>query len=472
MNTPDSSSPPAISPLEVPTVHVVIVHLHGQEMLGDCIRSLLASTGVHLEVVLVLNGCTEELPQIAIEHPAVHRVETPPLGFSRANNFAVDWAEKRLGRPNFYYFLNNDTVSSPEALDLQIQALAETGAAVVGPRLMIQGAERHLNSLGLNVTEDGWGWDEGIGLSLDEYGPLPARREVLAVTGSAILVEASVHEQISGWTELYEYYFEDIDYCLKVRALGRSVVQEPEALVLHRISATMSIGSEHKFFLFRRNRLLLAIVHWPLGMLLRLFRIAIFEEIVGRNKSESELERRGLRSALAKLPKASSISASRARRKELDSFPETEGGRYRRSPCPSPMSWLKSHRLGPQVGSCSRTSGSSGGECRPGARAARVRSRGARKLVAASWCRAPDSDPRLVAVALREHQDELCPGGFAPGSSLSRRPKRATLCAWCVRGFPAPIRRAHRESKPSNGVVYWSIRSSARTSRGDRSYLP
>ena len=32
----------------------------------------------------------------------------------------------------------------------------------------------------------GWGWDEGIGGSLEEYGALPGTREVLAATGSAV----------------------------------------------------------------------------------------------------------------------------------------------------------------------------------------------------------------------------------------------------------------------------------------------
>ncbi len=44
-------------------------------------------------------------------------------------------------------------------------------AAVVGPTLLIDWAPDYLNSLCLNVTDDAWGWDEGIGISLADYGP-------------------------------------------------------------------------------------------------------------------------------------------------------------------------------------------------------------------------------------------------------------------------------------------------------------
>ena len=45
---------------------------------------------------------------------------------------------------------------------------------MTGPTLLILGADDHYNSLGINVTEDGWGWDEAIGLAVADYGPPPA----------------------------------------------------------------------------------------------------------------------------------------------------------------------------------------------------------------------------------------------------------------------------------------------------------
>jgi GT2 family glycosyltransferase/glycosyltransferase involved in cell wall biosynthesis len=285
-------------------IYAVVVHHRGREMLEECLESLLASEQIDLQIVVVLNGCEEALPDVVEDSERVHVVAAPkPIGFSAANNLGVAWAEEHLGACQSYYFVNNDTVSGSDALALLAAAL-EDGAGVAGPQLLIQWAPDHLNSLGLNVTEDGWGWDEGIGVALADYGPLPSHNEVLAVTGSALLIRREIFREIGGWTELYDYYFEDIDLCLKVRRAGWTVVNEPAAVVYHAVSATSGLDSEWKVFLFWRNRLLLAMLHWPAGLLLRhLVPIVLIDEIVKRPWRHSGLQRKALMGALRRIPR-------------------------------------------------------------------------------------------------------------------------------------------------------------------------
>lgn len=299
-------------------VHAVIVHHRGREMLRACLETLIACTGVELEVVLVANGGDEDLPEVAQRHPRVHllRLERA-VGFAEANNRGVDWARRHLGAADAHYFLNNDTESMPGSLAALMRALEqEPGCGVVGPMLRIQWAPGHLNSLGLNVTEDAWAWDEGIGIALADYGPLPGRRPVLAVTGSALLIRAEVFDHIGGWSELYQYYFEDIDLCLKAREAGWEVMVEPAADVLHRVSATMTLESDRKLYLFWRNRLLLALIHWPLPKLLRVMRLAVVDQILRVPWRESAIRRRALVGAAARLSLAAR-QRTRAGRRDL-----------------------------------------------------------------------------------------------------------------------------------------------------------
>lgn len=286
------------------TIHIVTVHHRGKAMLARCLESLEGSTDVELEIVVVSNDCQEELPEIVETSSRIHLVEAPAaLGFSAANNLGVSWARERFGEPDYYYFINNDTVSEPDALATQVAALEQDEvAAIAGPQLRILGAPDHLNSLGINLTEDGWGWDEGIGIRLDDYGPLPDRRSVLAVTGSALLADAGVYRRIGGWTEIYHYYFEDIDLCLKVWKSGQRVIQVPEALVHHRISATMTEGSERKEFLFWRNRLMLSIIHWPPTLLASVLHRAVVTEILSNRWADNAMQRKALRQVFGRLP--------------------------------------------------------------------------------------------------------------------------------------------------------------------------
>ncbi|MBZ0110831.1 MAG: glycosyltransferase [Thermoanaerobaculia bacterium] len=284
----------------------VIVHHRGADMLGQCLGSLLASRGHETEIVVVNNGCEEELPAVASSSPRIHEVRAnESLGFSEANNLGTRWAEEHLDPFDALYFVNNDTLSHPDALALQAAALeANPQAAIAGPRLVIWGAEDTLNSLGINVTEDAWGWDEGIGIRLADYGPLPPQRSVLAVTGSALLIRADTHRKVGGWTELYDYYFEDIDLCLKARRAGFDVLNVPDAVVQHGISATMTEGSARKDHFFWRNRLLLGFAHWPLALWPTLLGRAVGRDVLLALPQFRALPRRALLQALVRLPSA------------------------------------------------------------------------------------------------------------------------------------------------------------------------
>lgn len=248
-----------------PKVYAVIVHHRGRALLEACLERLLTSRCVDLQVVVVSNACEEPLPAAA-EAPPVHVVHSEAsLGFSAANNLGVAWAQKHLGEPHHWLFLNNDAGLDPDTICRLAEALDITPrAGVAGPQLRIWGAEDYLNSLGLNVTMSGEAWDEGIGVAVADYGFLPGEREVLAVTGSVLLIRAQALRQIGGWNEIYGFYMEDIDLCLQAWSRGWKVLNVPSAMANHAISATAGQITDFKRLLSWRNQLVLVFRHWPL----------------------------------------------------------------------------------------------------------------------------------------------------------------------------------------------------------------
>lgn len=258
----------ATLPADAPKVHAVVVHHRGQEMLSRCLRTLLSSEGVLLRVVVVANACPEPLPLLADPRIEVLRSETP-IGFGAANNRGAESLRARHGRPEFVYFLNDDTSSEASALaELAARLRAEPRAAIAAPLLLIDGSDA-VNSLGLELAVTGEAWDDGLGRSRAELGALAPVLRPLAVTGTAVLLKQEALERLGGWSEAFHFYYEDVDLCLRSRAGGDEVLVVTGAVVHHAVSATARRDSDFKRYHILRNRLLLVATRWPAGLLLR-----------------------------------------------------------------------------------------------------------------------------------------------------------------------------------------------------------
>lgn len=296
-----------------PAVQVVMVHHRDGAALDLALRALEASLAVRLGVVVVRNG------RDAGEVPAWARAQRwltvldleRPHGFGAANNRGVEHASRVFGAADFLFFLNDDAAVRPECVRWLVDHLTRhPECAVVGPRLTVWGAEDHLNSLGLNLTEVAEAWDEGIGLAVAEYGPLPPAREVAAVTGAALMIRAAVFRQLGGWNEVYQFYFEDLDLCLRAWRAGHTVRHLADAEVAHRVSATAGQASPFKRYLSWRNQFLLLAAHWPaarlFGLLPRLVatQLGVFgRRLAARCWSDAGLQARAWVGALARLPR-------------------------------------------------------------------------------------------------------------------------------------------------------------------------
>lgn len=67
--------------------------------------------------------------------------------------------------------------------------------------------------------------------------------DVTWVTGAALAIRRDLFFAVNGFDAAYRAYFEDVDLCLKVRALGHRVRYEPACTLFHKVGTTG--GSPH-----------------------------------------------------------------------------------------------------------------------------------------------------------------------------------------------------------------------------------
>ena len=135
-------------------------------------------------------------------------------------------------------FLNDDTlVEQADWIETMVGFLVEADVGIVGARLLYaDGTLQHggllLNEQPLHIFHGFAGDDPG------PFGLLEYDREVSAVTAACLLTPRSVFTELGGFPEDFRIAFNDLDYCLRVRATGRRIVWSAHSTLFHFESQT------------------------------------------------------------------------------------------------------------------------------------------------------------------------------------------------------------------------------------------
>ena len=152
------------------------------------------------------------------------------FNFSRINNFGV---EKAKG--DYLLLLNNDTeIISPECLEEMLHICMRDEVGIVGAKLCYD--DDTIQHAGVVLGFGGIAGHTFIGSSRYDVGyasRIACVQDYTAVTAACMMTKRSVYEHVGGLTESFKVAFNDIDYCMKVRAIDKLVVYTPYAELYH-----------------------------------------------------------------------------------------------------------------------------------------------------------------------------------------------------------------------------------------------
>ncbi len=152
------------------------------------------------------------------------------FNYSAINNFGVQYA-----RGAYLLFLNNDVeLINPDSLSEMIGFVQREDVGACGARLLYP--DEVIQHAGVVVGFGGIAGAAFIGIRNDELTYMHRAKciqDYSAVTAACLLSRRSVFDAVGGFTEALAVAFNDIDYCMKVRALGKLVVYNPYAKFYH-----------------------------------------------------------------------------------------------------------------------------------------------------------------------------------------------------------------------------------------------
>ena len=156
------------------------------------------------------------------------------------NNDAFNWSvinnqAVSLGDSGMLLFLNDDIeIKQPRWLHDLRRYLFLDGVGVVGATLFYPDGDLQHNGIKTDVK-----W---VASNMQEWGSkqqFSVTRNVSAVTGACLLTKRSVWQQVHGFDENFAVAFNDVDFCLAIRAQGLRVVQATDVELIHHEHATL-----------------------------------------------------------------------------------------------------------------------------------------------------------------------------------------------------------------------------------------
>ena len=222
-----------------PTLSIVIP-VHNQfSFTYGCLKSITdCNVEVPIEVIVVDDASTDETLLSSLLISGVHWLRNPRnIGFVRSVMAGV---ERSVGR--YIMLLNNDTIVHSRALENLVSTLdGDPSIGVAGAKLLF--ADGSLQECGGIVWRDGDAWNYGRNDNpgRPEYCYM---RDADYVSGAALVTTRAVWDEVQGLSSEFEPgYYEDTDYCFKVREAGLRVVVQPTAVVTHFEGATAGINT-------------------------------------------------------------------------------------------------------------------------------------------------------------------------------------------------------------------------------------
>ncbi|MBM2840614.1 MAG: hypothetical protein HW412_1142 [Bacteroidetes bacterium] len=233
---------------------IIIVSWNCREYLSGCLRSIVSSGTQSRYTVLVVDNDSSDgtVPYVREMFPSIRILtNTSNVGFAAANNQGMRGVQSR-----YVLLLNPDTLLHPGALDAMIGFMDEhTGAWAAGPAIVKEAL----------FFDRLFPRSKLFGRHKELYEDPGRVREVDYLQGSCLMVRTEAIGIIGDLDEQFFMYFEETDWCYRMKQAGGKVLYCPTATVVHFGGNGPGHFDEHRLVYYHRSLLLFYRKHFTPG---------------------------------------------------------------------------------------------------------------------------------------------------------------------------------------------------------------
>jgi GT2 family glycosyltransferase len=210
-------------------------------LVNHCVRSIVEQSSYeNYEIVVVADKTTPaatiaELKQIAGERLRLVDYDRPFSFSAKINAGAVRSEGEHL------LLLNDDIeIATPNWLERMVMYSEVSEIGAVGGRLLLEDGRLQHVGVGFEGGLPGHPYHGFAGDAPGYANAVRIARNLQAVTGACLMTRRELFEEVGGLTTTFPVNYNDVDYCLKLRASGRRVVYDPDLVVYHFESSSRS----------------------------------------------------------------------------------------------------------------------------------------------------------------------------------------------------------------------------------------
>jgi len=239
-------------PEPAPLVSIIIPTRNRLNLIQPCLESIFAKTRYpHYEILVIDNGSDEAatldyLRGLEVRQKIRILRDDRPFNFAALTNAAIAKTDAE-----FVLLLNNDVEVITETWIEELLGVAvRPGVGAVGARLWYP--DDTLQHGGVLLGLNGIAGHAHVGLPRHEtgyFGRACLMQSLSAVTAACLLIRRSIYLEVGGLDqENLAIDYNDVDFCLKVRAAGYRNVWTPFAELYHYESASRgnNLAPEHR----------------------------------------------------------------------------------------------------------------------------------------------------------------------------------------------------------------------------------
>lgn len=232
-------------------VSVIILTWNGIDYTKACLDSIRTKTDFqNYRIIVADNGSTDGTVEYLQKQPGLIPVfNGANLGFTKGNNVAIAQSDPESD----VILLNNDTeIVQPDWIaSLQDVAYSAPDIGIVGCRLVRP--DGMLQHVGTYIPVDTFSGEQ-IGACETDINQFPGNNDVEGVVFACVYVKRETLNIVGLLDEDYFSYFEDTDYCFRVKERGLRVVCCGSVRVIHHEHVSTRVNGAPQGKMFARGR--------------------------------------------------------------------------------------------------------------------------------------------------------------------------------------------------------------------------